>query len=68
MILDKAGVAAVLSCVFSGLGQIYNGQIVKGLAVIFFSVCSIVVFLIGGALLGFWVIGKIFFLPKIPNR
>ena len=37
----SAGVAAVLSAVWSGLGQIYNGQIVKGLAFMAFQVVNV---------------------------
>ncbi len=41
--MKSAGLAAVLSFFISGLGQIYNGQILKGLIII-------VVQLINGAL------------------
>ena len=41
--MKSAGLAAVLSFFISGLGQIYNGQILKGLLII-------VVQLINGAL------------------
>lgn len=47
------GVAAVLSFVFSGLGQIYNGQIYKGLAIIFFSAISMLFLVIGSVLIGY---------------
>jgi TM2 domain-containing membrane protein YozV len=52
------GMAAVLSFVFNGLGQIYNGQIKKGLAIIFFSSLSMFIFIIGAILIGFWLFGK----------
>lgn len=32
--MKNAGIAAVLSFFISGLGQIYNGQIIKGLIII----------------------------------
>lgn len=32
--MKNAGIAAVLSFFISGLGQIYNGQIIKGLVII----------------------------------
>lgn len=32
--MKSAGSAAVLSVIFSGLGQIYNGQIFKGIVVL----------------------------------
>ena len=53
------GTAAVLSFVFNGLGQIYNGQIIKGLAIIFFSAVSMVVLIIGSVLIALWFLGKI---------
>ncbi len=52
------GMAAVLSFVFNGLGQIYNGQIKKGLTIIFFSSLSMFIFIIGAILIGFWLFGK----------
>ena len=32
--MKNAGIAAVLSFFISGLGQIYNGQIIKGLFIV----------------------------------
>lgn len=55
------GWAAVLSFIFSGVGQLYNGQIAKGLWIIFFSAVAMVVFLMGAVLLGGWLLGKVFF-------
>jgi TM2 domain-containing membrane protein YozV len=52
------GVAAVLSFVFNGLGQLYNGQLLKGLVIIFLSSVSMFIFIIGAILIGFWLIGK----------
>ncbi len=49
------GVAAVLSFVFSGLGQIYNGQIKKGLLIIGLSTVSMVSIIIGSVLIGYWL-------------
>lgn len=53
------GLAAVLSFIFNGLGQIYNGQIKKGLVIIFFSSLSMFIFIMGAVLIGFWLYGKI---------
>jgi len=53
------GTAAVLSFVFNGLGQLYNGQIFKGLTIIFISSISLLVLIIGSILIGFWLTGKI---------
>jgi len=44
------GVAAVLSFVFNGLGQIYNGQIKKGFFLIFLSTISMLLMITGGVL------------------
>jgi TM2 domain-containing membrane protein YozV len=52
------GTAAVLSFVFSGLGQIYNGQIKKGLIIISLSTLSLFIFIVGAILIGFWLLGK----------
>jgi TM2 domain-containing membrane protein YozV len=57
----NAGVAAVLSFVFNGLGQIYNGQITKGLTIMFLSGLSMFIFLLGGILIGLWLFGKFVF-------
>jgi TM2 domain-containing membrane protein YozV len=48
--LKNPGVAAVLSFFFTGLGQIYNGQIAKGLA---FMVCGFISCLMMLLLIGF---------------
>jgi len=52
------GTAAVLSFIFNGLGQIYNGQIKKGLTIIFISTLSLFIFIIGAILIGFWLLGR----------
>lgn len=46
--MKSAGLAAVLSFFISGLGQIYNGQILKGLIII-------LVQIINGALTIIWI-------------
>jgi TM2 domain-containing membrane protein YozV len=56
---NRPGLAAVFSFVFNGLGQIYNGQIVKGLLVIFFSTVSMLILLTGAIFIGFWMLDKI---------
>ena len=52
------GVAAVLSFLFNGLGQLYNGQIFKGLVLIFLSFLNILFSVLGAILIGFWLLGK----------
>lgn len=52
-------VAAVLSFVFSGLGQIYNGEIIKGLFIIALSTASMLALILGAVLIGYCLISKI---------
>jgi TM2 domain-containing membrane protein YozV len=59
------GLAAVLSFIFNGLGQLYNGQIVKGLIIIFLSSLSMLIFIIGSIFIGSWVLGKIMFQKQL---
>jgi TM2 domain-containing membrane protein YozV len=47
------GLAAVLSFLFSGLGQIYNGKLKKGLILITLSALSMLSVIIGTVLVGF---------------
>lgn len=49
--MKSSGLAAVLSFFISGLGQIYNGQILKGLLIIL--VQAINLGLLSGILIGF---------------
>lgn len=53
------GLAAVLSFIFNGLGQLYNGQITKGLLIIFFSAVSMFILILGAILIAFWFLGKV---------
>ncbi|RJO64646.1 MAG: hypothetical protein C4540_02975 [Candidatus Omnitrophota bacterium] len=59
--VSNPGVAAVLSFVFNGLGQIYNGQITKGLIIIFLSFVSLLIFIAGSIIIGWWLLGKALF-------
>lgn len=56
---SQPGVAAVLSFLFNGLGQIYNGQIIKGLVIIFFSAVSMIFTVLGAVFVGYWLLGKV---------
>jgi hypothetical protein len=56
---NRAGTAAVLSFIFSGLGQLYNGQIRKGLFVIFFTVLSLLATILGALLIYMWLKQKV---------
>ncbi|MFA6216525.1 MAG: hypothetical protein WDL87_02605 [Candidatus Omnitrophota bacterium] len=57
--LPHPGLAAVFSFIFNGLGQIYNGQIGKGLFIIFISALNMLVFFVGSLLIGLWLLGKV---------
>jgi hypothetical protein len=59
------GLAAVLSFVFNGLGQLYNGQIIKGLAIIFISTLNMLIFMAGSILIAFWVLNKVVFAGQL---
>lgn len=48
-------VAALLSFLFNGLGQIYNGEIKKGLTLIFFSGVSMLVLIIGAVFIFYFI-------------
>ena len=54
------GLAAVFSFIFSGLGQIYNGQILKGLCIISFSTVGIILVIVGFVQISFCLISQLF--------
>ncbi len=51
------GLAAVLSFVFSGMGQIYNGQIGKGLTIVSFSAAGLLAVIAGALLVAYSLLG-----------
>ena len=55
--LPKPRISALLSFVVNGLGQIYNGEIKKGLTLIFLSCFSLLIFIIGAIFLFFFLTG-----------
>ena len=59
------GLAAVFSFIFNGLGQLYNGQLIKGLAIIFISILNMLIFIAGSILIGFWVLNKVVFAGQL---
>lgn len=48
------GVAAVLSFLFNGLGQIYNGQIAKGLVLMALSSLFMMILVVGAVFCGYY--------------
>ncbi len=63
--VKNPGLAAVLSFVFNGLGQLYNGQIIKGLAIIFISTLNMLIFMAGSILIGSWILNKVVFAGQL---
>lgn len=57
--MKDSGIAAVLSFIFCGLGQLYNGQILKGLVIIFFAGLSLLLIILGAVLVYFWLVSQI---------
>ncbi len=53
--LPNPRVAALLSFVFNGLGQIYNGEIKKGLSLIFLSGVSLLILIIGAIFIFYFI-------------
>jgi len=53
--MKNPGVAAVLSFIFNGLGQLYNGEIKKGLVLIFVSSIFIILTIVGAVIVGVWL-------------
>lgn len=56
---NHPGVAAIMSFLFVGLGQLYNGQLSKGLVLIFCSAVSMVILIFGGVLMAYFFLGKL---------
>ena len=50
------GMSAVLSFVFNGLGQIYNGEIKKGLTIVFLSALAMLMIICGGIFAISWLL------------
>jgi len=53
------GLAAILSFLYSGLGQLYNGQIKKGMVIISFTSLGVMLTITGGILVGAYLLGKL---------
>ncbi|MCS7180536.1 MAG: hypothetical protein NZ891_04215 [bacterium] len=53
--LPNPRIAALLSFVFNGLGQIYNGEIKKGLFLIFLSGVSLLTLIIGAIFIFYFI-------------
>ncbi len=53
--LPNPRIAALLSFIFNGLGQIYNGEIKKGLTLIFLSGVSLLILIIGAIFIFYFI-------------
>ena len=53
------GLAAILSFIFNGLGQLYNGQITKGLLIIFLSSLGLFFVILGGIFIALSLLNKV---------
>lgn len=53
------GLAAIFSFFYSGLGQLYNGQLKKGLVIISFTSFGIILTLVGAILTGHYLLAKL---------
>ncbi|MGB9677610.1 MAG: hypothetical protein ACPLZ9_03235 [Candidatus Ratteibacteria bacterium] len=53
--LPNPRIAALLSFVFNGLGQIYNGEIKKGLTLIFLSGVSLLILILGAIFIFYFI-------------
>lgn len=56
----RAGIAAVLSFVFNGLGQLYVGKIKQGLIIMTISAFSMILIIVGAVFAGHWIISRQF--------
>ena len=61
---NHPGVAAVLSFVFNGLGQLYNGEIKKGLIIMTVTSLCLIVIIIGAAVMLHWLLTKAFLVSE----
>ena len=57
---NHPGTTAVLSFIFNGLGQLYNGEIKKGLVIMTVTSIFIMIILIGGILMLHWWMAQVF--------
>ena len=57
--LNHPGTAAVLSFIFNGLGQLYNGEIKKGLVIMTATSASLIIILLGAVLAFHWLLAQL---------
>ena len=57
---NHPGTAAVLSFIFNGLGQLYNGEITKGLVIMTTTSTCLLVIIVGAIFIFHWLLTKTF--------
>lgn len=61
----RAGIAAVLSFLFNGLGQLYVGKIAQGLIIMSISAISMILIIVGAVFAAHWLIYKFFSIGEL---
>lgn len=62
---NNAGIAAVLSFIYNGLGQIYNGEIKKGLAIMTGSSACLIIIIVGAIFSAHWLMTQAFSIVEL---
>ncbi len=62
--IPDRGLAVIFSFLFSGLGQLYKGEITKGLVIMFFSTICLIVLLVGALIILWSMSGNIILKDK----
>lgn len=61
----RAGIAAVLSFLFNGLGQLYVGKISQGLIIMSISAVSMIFIIVGAVFIGHWLWYRVFSIAEL---
>jgi hypothetical protein len=61
----RAGIAAVLSFLFNGLGQLYVGKISQGLIIMTISAISMIFIIVGAVFVGHWILHRVFSVSEL---
>jgi TM2 domain-containing membrane protein YozV len=62
---NHPGTAAVLSFVFTGLGQIYNGQLRKGFVLAGISMAALLAVIVSAVVIGYWLMDTYGITPAV---
>jgi len=61
----RAGIAAVLSFIFNGLGQLYVGKISQGLVIMTVSSLSMILVIVGAIFIGHWLLFYVYSIAEL---